>query len=129
MKVVIADTSPLNYLVLIDSVNILPRLYGTVLAPAEVIAELVAPGTPPPVKVWIQNRPDWLHVTSVPHSGETSLDQLETAVNVPRSFWLKRRPVRFSSSLMTLRVAGSRTREVLQPLERSACFGRPLKKI
>jgi predicted nucleic acid-binding protein len=37
MKVVVADTSPLNYLVLIESVDILPALYGEVLVPEEVV--------------------------------------------------------------------------------------------
>ena len=40
MTVVIADTSPVNYLVLIGEIAILPRLYGQVLIPPEVLAEL-----------------------------------------------------------------------------------------
>lgn len=47
MKVIVADTSPLNYLILIDSVDILPRLYGSILVPPQVIAELVVPGRLP----------------------------------------------------------------------------------
>lgn len=31
MKVVIADTSPLNYLILVNAVEVLPRLYGRVM--------------------------------------------------------------------------------------------------
>jgi len=33
MTVVISDTSPLNYLVLIDEIDVLPRLYGRVIIP------------------------------------------------------------------------------------------------
>jgi hypothetical protein len=33
MTVVIADGSPLNYLTLIGSVDVLPRLYGAVVVP------------------------------------------------------------------------------------------------
>lgn len=33
MKVVIADASPLNYLILVDAVEILSRLYGRVTIP------------------------------------------------------------------------------------------------
>lgn len=40
MKVVIADTSPLNYLVLVDAVEILPRLYDRITIPDAVLAEL-----------------------------------------------------------------------------------------
>ena len=36
MTVVIADSSPLNYLTLIGSVDVLHRLYGTVVASASV---------------------------------------------------------------------------------------------
>jgi len=30
---VVADTSPLNYLVLIDAIDVLPQLFGRVLTP------------------------------------------------------------------------------------------------
>ena len=49
MTVVIADTSPLNYLVLIGEVGILSRLYGNVVVPPEVLAELADSGAPPEV--------------------------------------------------------------------------------
>ena len=42
MTVVVADTSPLNYLVLIGELAILPSLYGQVVMPPEVLAELTA---------------------------------------------------------------------------------------
>jgi len=43
MTVVIADSSPLNYLTLIGSVDVLHRLYGTVIVPQQVITELTDP--------------------------------------------------------------------------------------
>ena len=43
MTVVIADSSPLNYLTIIGSVTVLHRLYGTVVVPQQVIAELMDP--------------------------------------------------------------------------------------
>ena len=43
MKVVVADTSPINYLVLIDCVNVLQRLYARIVIPQEVFSELTAP--------------------------------------------------------------------------------------
>lgn len=46
MKVVVADTSPLNYLVLIGQVDVLRRLYGKVLIPPEVLDELNNSGAP-----------------------------------------------------------------------------------
>ena len=46
MTVVIADSSPLNYLTLIGSVDVLRRLYGTVIVPQQVIMELTDPAPP-----------------------------------------------------------------------------------
>jgi predicted nucleic acid-binding protein len=43
MTVVVADSSPLNYFTLIGSVDVLPRLYGSVVVPVQVIEELVDP--------------------------------------------------------------------------------------
>lgn len=34
MTVVVADTSPINYLILIDQIEVLSRLYGQVVIPA-----------------------------------------------------------------------------------------------
>lgn len=47
---VVADTSPLNYLVLIERVEILPVLYGTVTIPEEVRDELSAEDAPAGVR-------------------------------------------------------------------------------
>lgn len=38
MTVLVADTSPLNYLVLIGEIGILRTLYGRVVVPPEVLA-------------------------------------------------------------------------------------------
>jgi len=59
---VIADTSPLNYLVLIDAVHVLPALFGRVIIPEAVLRELSAEGTPPEVRTWISQMPEWLSV-------------------------------------------------------------------
>ncbi len=42
MRLVVADTGPLNYLVLIDAVDVLPRLFEQILVPAAVYDERVA---------------------------------------------------------------------------------------
>ena len=52
MMDVVADTSPLNYLVLIEAVEILPQLYKRILAPEAVIAELRSRDAPLPVQQW-----------------------------------------------------------------------------
>jgi predicted nucleic acid-binding protein len=62
MTVVIADSSPLNYLMLIGSVDVLHRLYGTVVVPKQVIAELIEPAAPHDVRRWALHLPGWIDV-------------------------------------------------------------------
>jgi predicted nucleic acid-binding protein len=61
---VIADTSPLHYLVLIGQAAILPLLFGHVLVPAAVAEELQRPRTPAAVRAWIESPPVWLAIRS-----------------------------------------------------------------
>ena len=60
--IVVADTSPLNYLAWIDAVEILPRLSGRVIIPVEVRAELLATDAPNVVRSWATNVPNWIEV-------------------------------------------------------------------
>ncbi|MGH9453801.1 MAG: DUF3368 domain-containing protein [Terriglobia bacterium] len=66
--IVIADTSPLNYLVLIGEAEILKRFYGRVVIPETVSRELQHLQAPPVVAEWIARLPAWLEVeqTAVP---------------------------------------------------------------
>ena len=59
MPAVVADTGPLRYLVLIESIDILPRLFGRVLIPEIVGAELSRLSTPLPVREWLATAPPW----------------------------------------------------------------------
>lgn len=60
--IVISDTSPINYLILIECVNVLPELYGRVVIPEGVFEELQRQSTPPIVREWIAAIPSWLEV-------------------------------------------------------------------
>jgi predicted nucleic acid-binding protein len=60
--IVVADASPLRYLVLIDEVEILSGIYGCVLIPPAVKKELTQPRTPEVVRRWIVESPKWLEV-------------------------------------------------------------------
>jgi len=64
--IVVADTGPLNYLVLIKAVNVLPELYGQVVVPRTVTLEMNAIRSPVAVRNWISKPPDWLHVVPDP---------------------------------------------------------------
>jgi predicted nucleic acid-binding protein len=67
MKVVIADTSPVNYLVLIGEVDLLVRLYGQVLIPDIVARELIDSEAPPEVARWASDFPRWVSVQGSPN--------------------------------------------------------------
>jgi len=68
---VVADTTPLNYLILIGRTEILASLFGKVLVPEAVIAELRHPMAPMAVSRWLQNPPHWLQVTQVERPDES----------------------------------------------------------
>ncbi len=57
--VIVADTSPLNYLLLIGEVEVLPKLYSHIMIPEAVLAELRARSAPVPVAEWITCPPRW----------------------------------------------------------------------
>lgn len=73
---VVSDTSPLNYLVLVDHINLLPQLYGQVLIPESVLMELSATETPQLVRNWAANLPDWIEVSPVTPIDDTGLTRL-----------------------------------------------------
>jgi predicted nucleic acid-binding protein len=58
--VVISDTGPIHYLILIGRVDLLSHFFGEVLVPSAVLRELNHPHTPLPVREWILNRPPWI---------------------------------------------------------------------
>ena len=60
--VVVADSSPVNYLLLIDIIQALPELFGQVFIPEAVSRELQSAATPPKVAAWMSRPPSWLHV-------------------------------------------------------------------
>ena len=59
---VVADSSPFVVLVKIDQVDVLPKLYGSIVIPTEVAAELSSPKRPVAVRSFIASAPIWLTV-------------------------------------------------------------------
>jgi predicted nucleic acid-binding protein len=55
--IVVADSGPLHYLILLDHVDLLQRFYGQVLVPLPVASELSAAGAPGTVREWITTPP------------------------------------------------------------------------
>lgn len=60
--IIIADTTPLHYLVLIGEAAVLEELFGSIIIPQAVFDELHRDRTPQQVKDWIDSRPQWLEV-------------------------------------------------------------------
>jgi predicted nucleic acid-binding protein len=70
--IVVSNTSPLNYLVLTDVIEVLPSLYGEVYVPPMVLDELAHPGSPLSVRTWVDAPPLWL-VVQAPVSADMDL--------------------------------------------------------
>jgi predicted nucleic acid-binding protein len=60
--IVVSDTTPINYLVLINAIDVLPQLFGEVYAPGEVLRELSDPKAPQGVRIWSDSPPPWLRI-------------------------------------------------------------------
>ena len=75
MQLVIADTGPINYLILIGHINILPVLFQTVILPSAVRDELL--DAPLLVKNWIADPPSWIDVRQTVHVHDTSMENLD----------------------------------------------------
>jgi predicted nucleic acid-binding protein len=115
MTVVVADTSPLNYLILIGEIDVLPQLYGGVVAPRQVIVELTAAEAPDSVKAWAGRLPSWIEARDAA-VGDEEMRHLdlgeraaillidETAGRIEAS----RRGIRNTGTLGVLRAAASR---------------------
>ena len=75
--IIVSDTSPLNYLILIDSQDVLPTLFGQIIIPQAVLNELQHAKTPEKIKDWIAAKPIWLEVRNVRVSPINKLENLD----------------------------------------------------
>jgi predicted nucleic acid-binding protein len=90
VRLVIADTGPVNYLILIAHIDLLPALFEKVILPAAVQGELASSKAPPSVRHWMASLPAWLEVCDAP-PGQTEdaslqgIDAVEKAAIQRRS--------------------------------------------
>ena len=76
--IVVADSGPLHYLILLDHSELLRRLYSRVVVPDAVASELSTAGAPPIVRDWIRQPPSWVSVVPVGlEAVETITDDLD----------------------------------------------------
>jgi predicted nucleic acid-binding protein len=84
---VVADSSPLNFLIRLGHVDVLPTLFASVAIPPEVRRELSDPHTPEPVRAFAADPPVWLRI-AVPRSGVERIPPLdpgeEAAISLAR---------------------------------------------
>jgi predicted nucleic acid-binding protein len=78
MILVVADTSPIHYLVQICAIDVLARLFDQVIIPRAVLQELLSHSTPSEVRQWAANLPMWASVQSAGNIQPLSLGGGET---------------------------------------------------
>jgi len=114
--IVVADTSPLRYLILIDHTHVLPALYGHVLIPPAVSAELGRQRTPDLVRAWLAQPPSWLEVRApqsppvglLPHLGMGEREAIALAEELAAdAVLLDDRPARLEAERRHLNVLGT----------------------
>jgi predicted nucleic acid-binding protein len=75
--IVVADSGPLRYLLMIGHIDILPPLFDRVLIPVAVQHELTHHRTSALVRNWMENAPAWLEVHPPFESADLSTDGLD----------------------------------------------------
>jgi predicted nucleic acid-binding protein len=75
--IVVADASPLNYLIQIESANVLHALFGRVLVPVAVMEELRHARAPSEVKSWLLQIPSWIEVRTIEGPQDEALQFLD----------------------------------------------------
>jgi len=63
---VVCDTSPICYLILIGETGLLPQLFGSVTIPTGVKDELMAEQNHSLIQAWIAASPDWVTIQLAP---------------------------------------------------------------
>lgn len=60
--IIVSDTTPLHYLILIKRHELLAALFGAIIIPEAVFAEMSHEKTPAEVKEWIADLPSWAQI-------------------------------------------------------------------
>lgn len=90
--IVVSDTGPIQYLVLVGAINLLETFYSEVVIPNAVLLEINQPTTPASVREWVADLPTWVtvrqaeQVETLPYGlgrGETEAIALATELECP----------------------------------------------
>jgi predicted nucleic acid-binding protein len=63
--IIVSNTSPINHLILIGHIDLLPELFQQIIIPQAVYSELSDAAAPLFVQTWIATPPDWLKIQPV----------------------------------------------------------------
>jgi predicted nucleic acid-binding protein len=77
VRLVVADTSPLRYLLQIGEIELLPGIFEKVVIPSVVCEELRHPSAPAVVRAWMTNPAAWLEIMPPPPSEDPALTRLD----------------------------------------------------
>jgi predicted nucleic acid-binding protein len=93
--IVVSDTSPLNYLALIQQSDLLHTLFGQVIVPQAVADELMAPAAPTAARQLIEHPPTWLSIRraqaidqTLPRLGAGEREAISLAQELPADLLL-----------------------------------------
>lgn len=75
--IIVSNTSPINYLILIGQIDLLPELFRQIIIPQAVYSELSDTEAPKLVRTWIATLPDWLKIQPVSQASDTIIDLLD----------------------------------------------------
>ncbi len=75
--IIVSDTTPINHLILVGKISILPELLGVVIIPPTVFQELQAVNTPEIVREFIGSLPEWLEVRHMQFLFDEDLNELD----------------------------------------------------
>lgn len=75
--IVISNTSPINYLILIGHIDLLPELFKQIIIPQVVCRELSDSVAPLAVQTWIATPPEWLKIQPVNQASDAIVDLLD----------------------------------------------------
>lgn len=120
--IVVADTGPLNYLLLSGHGDLIPALYDRLLIPTAVHTELLHRKPPPIVGQWARHLPPWAQLqtprdaTRFPELGSGERQAIALAVEVSADFLLIDETQGRTASL----AAGVRVKGTLGVLEQAA---------
>jgi len=60
--IIVSDTTPLHYLIVIERAELLAELFGSIIIPEAVFAEMAHDKTPVIVQEWLTALPSWVQV-------------------------------------------------------------------